>query len=172
MILLNNLWSGLKVNKTVEVHLMMNAFQLVFRDFQPTLKPSLHFSSKVSSFMLFCSLTFIINRYVRVLTTFSAYIPQLRISRYDRKPLGSMDLMYSAVIEVIQRTSMMNDEATTLTLPVPEDGNVHIKFKLQDEVVMLFIRVGMLKSGFVVCKMSSFSTVGQHTHTHSLLLRK
>lgn len=55
--------------------------------------------------------------------------------------------MYSAVIEVTQRTSMMNGEATTLTLPVPEDGNIHIKFKLQDDVVMLFIRVGIWTYG-------------------------
>lgn len=51
--------------------------------------------------------------------------------------------MFSAVIEVTQRTSMMAGEATTLTLPVPEDGNVHIKFKLQDDAMMLFVRVGI-----------------------------
>ncbi|XP_036927375.1 CD109 antigen-like isoform X2 [Acanthopagrus latus] len=102
--------TGFKLNKTVEVHLMRNIFQLEFRDFPPKLKPSLHFSST------------------------------LRISRYDGKPLGSEDLMYSAVIEVTQRTSAMSDEPTTLTLPVPEDGNVHIKFKLQEQVVTLFIR--------------------------------
>lgn len=55
--------------------------------------------------------------------------------------------MYSAVIEITQRTSSMKDEATALTLPVPRDGNVHIHFKLQDEVVMLFIRVGNLVCG-------------------------
>ncbi|XP_042356057.1 CD109 antigen-like [Plectropomus leopardus] len=102
--------TGYKVNKTVEVHLMENPFQLTFCDFPPTLKPSLYFSAK------------------------------LRISRYDRKPPSSQDLMYSAVIEVTQRTSRENDESTTLTLPVPEDGNVHIKFRLQDQVEMLFIR--------------------------------
>ncbi|XP_070776881.1 CD109 antigen-like [Enoplosus armatus] len=102
--------TGFKVNKTVEVHLMRNTFQLMFHDFSPTLKPSLHFSTK------------------------------LRISRFDRKPLSSLDLTYSAVIEVTQRTSMMSAEPTTLTLPVPEDGNIHIKFELQDQVVMLFIR--------------------------------
>lgn len=51
--------------------------------------------------------------------------------------------MFPAVIEVTQRTSMMAGEATTLTLPVPEDGNVHIKFKLQDDAMMLFVRVGI-----------------------------
>eukprot|EP00066_Takifugu_rubripes_P028231 XP_011617497.1 PREDICTED: CD109 antigen-like [Takifugu rubripes] len=34
----------------------------------------------------------------------------------------------------------MNNEATTLTLPVPEDGKVHVKFRLKDKVLMLFIR--------------------------------
>nr|XP_046269872.1 CD109 antigen-like [Scatophagus argus] len=102
--------TGFKVNKTVEVHLIKNAFQIVFLDSPPTLKPSLHFSSK------------------------------LRISKYDRKPLSPVDLKYSAVIEVTQRTSVMNDENTTLTLSVPEDGNIHINFKLQDQVVMLLIR--------------------------------
>ncbi|XP_030299046.1 CD109 antigen-like [Sparus aurata] len=103
-------FTGFKLNKTVEVHLMRNIFKLEFHDFPPKLKPSLQFSST------------------------------LRISRYDGKPLGSEDLMYSAVIEVTQRTSAMSDEPTTLTLPVPEDGNVHVKFKLQDQVVTLFIR--------------------------------
>lgn len=54
-----------------------------------------------------------------------------------------MDLMFSAVIEVTQKTSMMAGEATILTLPVPEDGNVHFKFKLQDDAMMLFVRVGI-----------------------------
>ncbi|XP_049917736.1 CD109 antigen-like [Epinephelus moara] len=102
--------TGFKVNKTVEVYLMASAYQLVFKDFPPTLKPSLDFSAK------------------------------LRILRYDRKPLSQQDLMNSAVIEVTQRTSTMNADSTTLTLPVPEDGNVHIKFRLQDQVRMLFIR--------------------------------
>ncbi|XP_041810122.1 CD109 antigen-like [Chelmon rostratus] len=102
--------TGVKVNQTSEIHLMKNTFQLAFYDFPPALKPSLHFSSK------------------------------LRISRYDRKPLSSVDLMYSAVVEVTQRTSMATAEPTTLTLPVPEDGNIHVRFKLQDQVVMLFIR--------------------------------
>lgn len=39
---------GFKVNKTVEVHLMKNTFQLQFQDFPLTIRPSLHFSSKVS----------------------------------------------------------------------------------------------------------------------------
>lgn len=52
--------------------------------------------------------------------------------------------MYSAVVEVTQRKSTTNTEPTTETVPVPEDGNVHIKFKLQDQVEMLFIQVSML----------------------------
>ncbi|XP_031144568.2 CD109 antigen-like [Sander lucioperca] len=102
--------TGFRVNKTVEVHLMTNTFQLTFHDFPPTLKPSLHFSTK------------------------------LRISRYDRKPLSSQDQMHSAVIEVTQRSSTTNSEPTTLTLPVPQDGNIHIQFELQDHVGLLFIR--------------------------------
>lgn len=62
--------------------------------------------------------------------------------------------MYSAVIEVTQRTSAMSDEPTTLTLPVPEDGNVHIKFKLQEQVVTLFIRVSFLDLQFQECQSS------------------
>uniref|UniRef100_A0A8C2Z6S3 CD109 molecule n=2 Tax=Cyclopterus lumpus TaxID=8103 RepID=A0A8C2Z6S3_CYCLU len=34
----------------------------------------------------------------------------------------------------------MNTEATTLTLAVPEDGNIHVQFKLQERVGRLFIR--------------------------------
>ncbi|XP_070698418.1 CD109 antigen-like [Pempheris klunzingeri] len=102
--------TGFTVNKTVQVHLMKNPFQLVFQDFPPSLKPSLHFFTK------------------------------LRISRYDRKPLSSVDLLYSAVIEVTQTTSTMSAETTTLTLPVPEDGNVNVEFELQDQVAMLFVR--------------------------------
>ncbi|TKS86408.1 CD109 antigen 150 kDa TGF-beta-1-binding protein C3 and PZP-like alpha-2-macroglobulin domain-containing protein 7 [Collichthys lucidus] len=104
--IITDISTGLKVNKTVEVHLMKDTFVLAFHDFPPTLKPSLHFFSK------------------------------LRISRYDRKPLSSEDLKQSAVIEVTQRTwrtSTMNTDSTTLTFPVPEDGNVHIKFQLQDQ---------------------------------------
>lgn len=40
----------------------------------------------------------------------------------------------------------MNNEATTLTLPVPKDGKVHLKFRLKDKVLMLFIRVSMVAS--------------------------
>ncbi|KAM7403885.1 hypothetical protein PAMA_004352 [Pampus argenteus] len=101
---------GIKVNKTVEVHLMKKTFQLAFCDFPRSLKPSLYFSTK------------------------------LRISRYDRKPLSSQDRRYSAVFEIAQRTSMTDDGLTVVTLAVPEDGNVHIRFKLQAQVVMLFIR--------------------------------
>ncbi|XP_030575167.1 CD109 antigen-like [Archocentrus centrarchus] len=102
--------TGFRVNRTVPVHLMQNAFQLTFQDFPATLKPSLHFSAN------------------------------LRISRYDRKPLSSSDLRHSAVVEVSQRTLVNDVEPTALILPVSEDGNVHIRLKLQDRVAMLFIR--------------------------------
>uniref|UniRef100_A0A3Q1HW22 CD109 molecule n=2 Tax=Anabas testudineus TaxID=64144 RepID=A0A3Q1HW22_ANATE len=98
------------VNKTVEVQLTHNIFQLAFQDFPATLKPSLYFSAN------------------------------LRISRYDRQPLTSQDRMYFAVVEVTQRSSTTNAEPTTLTLQVPEDGNVHIRFLLLDQVDMLFIQ--------------------------------
>ncbi|XP_031703694.1 CD109 antigen-like [Anarrhichthys ocellatus] len=99
-----------KVNKTVEVRRMRNTFQLAFHDSPPTLKPPLLF------------------------------VTQLRISRYDGMPLSARDLTQSAAIEVTQRTSTVNAEPTTLTLRVPEDGNIHIQLELQDQVGMLFIR--------------------------------
>ncbi|XP_072220914.1 CD109 antigen-like [Leuresthes tenuis] len=106
----NDSSTGLKVNKTVEVNLMQNTYQLMFLDYPPSLKPSLHFSAK------------------------------LKITRYDRKPLSLLELMHSAVVEVTQRISLNETEPTTLTFRVPEDGNVHIKFKLQEKVVMLFVQ--------------------------------
>ena len=45
---------GFQVNKTVEVDIMTKKFQLTFHDFPSTLKPSLHFSTKVSDLLLFC----------------------------------------------------------------------------------------------------------------------
>ncbi|XP_076605206.1 CD109 antigen-like [Chaetodon auriga] len=120
--------TGVKVNQTSEVQLMKNTFQLAFHDFPPALKPSLHFSSK------------------------------LRISSYDRKPLSSVDLMYSAVIEVTQRTSTTTAEPTTLTLPVPEDRNIHIQFKLQDQVEMLFIRATFQSSEETLTVYNNYSS--------------
>ncbi|KAK5916544.1 hypothetical protein CgunFtcFv8_011518 [Champsocephalus gunnari] len=102
--------TGFKVNKTVEVDFMMKTFQLTFHDFPSTLKPSLHFSTK------------------------------LQISRYDRNPLSSQDLKPSVIIEVTQSTNTRNSVPTTLTLPVPQDGNIHIQFELHDQVDMLFIQ--------------------------------
>ncbi|KAI4804002.1 hypothetical protein KUCAC02_025647 [Chaenocephalus aceratus] len=102
--------TGFKVNKTVEVDFMTKTFQLTFHDFPSTLKPSLHFSTK------------------------------LQISRYDRNPLSSQDLKPSVIIEVTQSTNTRNSVPTTLTLPVPQDGNIHIQFELHDQVDMLFIQ--------------------------------
>lgn len=42
------------VNKTVEVQLTHNIFQLAFQDFPATLKPSLYFSANVSELASFC----------------------------------------------------------------------------------------------------------------------
>ncbi|XP_056282328.1 CD109 antigen isoform X2 [Pseudoliparis swirei] len=97
------------VNQSVEVQHTRKTFQLAFRDSPPTLKPSLLFTTK------------------------------LRISRYDGKPLGAQDLTHSAVIEVTQTSSTMKTEATTLTLAVPEDGDIHVQFKLRERVGRLFI---------------------------------
>ncbi|XP_075883602.1 CD109 antigen-like [Nelusetta ayraudi] len=103
--------TGHKVDKAAAVHLARDTFQLSFSHVPLTLKPSLHFSSI------------------------------LRVSRYDGRPLSSEDLLYSAVIEVTQRTpNLESDDATTLTLPVPEDGNVHLKIPVKEEAVMLLIR--------------------------------
>lgn len=69
---------------------------------------------------------------------------QLRVWRYDGRPLGSEDLLYSAVIEVTQRSSHLGSSTTTtVTLPVPEDGNVHLEIPVMEEAEMLLIRVGI-----------------------------
>ncbi|PWA16432.1 hypothetical protein CCH79_00004627, partial [Gambusia affinis] len=102
--------TGFTVNKTVEVHVLRNKFQLMFLNFPSTLKPSLNFSTN------------------------------LRIVRYDRKSLSSLDLKHSVVVQVTQRSSLINSTSMSLTLPVPENGNVLIQFKLQDQVEMLFIQ--------------------------------
>ncbi|XP_071774278.2 CD109 antigen-like [Centroberyx gerrardi] len=108
--------TGLEVNRRVEVQVMENAFQLTFYNFPHVPKPSLHFSTKLS------------------------------ISRYDGRPLSPSELMNPILVEVTQRTSQMDAEPTKLTLPVPEDGNVHIEFTLQDGVVMLFIHAKYMSS--------------------------
>ncbi|KAM4540280.1 CD109 antigen-like [Fundulus diaphanus] len=102
--------TGFTLNKTVQVHVFQNKFQLMFLDFPTTLKPSLNFSAN------------------------------LRIVRYDGKSLSSLDLKHSAVVQVTQRTSSTNSTTMSLTLPVPENGNVLIQFKTQDQVEMLFLR--------------------------------
>ncbi|XP_023207936.1 CD109 antigen-like [Xiphophorus maculatus] len=102
--------TGFTMNKTVEVHVLRNKFQLMFLNFPSTLKPSLNFSTN------------------------------LRIVRYDRKSLSSLDLKHSVVVQVTQRSSLMNSTTTSLTFSVPENGNVLIRFKLQDQVEMLFIQ--------------------------------
>ncbi|XP_029973331.1 CD109 antigen-like [Salarias fasciatus] len=64
----------------------------------------------------------------------------LSVSRYDGKPLASEDRMLPVVAEITQTTSALTNESETLTFPAPEDGNVQIKFRLQDQVVSLSIR--------------------------------
>lgn len=129
---------GLKVNQTAEVQVKKNRFLFAFRDFPSSLKPSLYFSSTVS-LLIFNQSPELTSR------TSSALFPQLSIQRYDSGPLSSEDLINPAVIEVSQETTTMNNEATILTLPVPEDGKVHIKFRLKDEVQMLLIRVSIVE---------------------------
>ncbi|XP_039458944.1 CD109 antigen-like [Oreochromis aureus] len=124
----NDSTTGFKVNKTVKVHLMQNTFQLTFHDFPPTLKPSLHFYTN------------------------------LRISRYDRKPLSSVDLKHSAVVRISQITSVKKAEPTALILPVSEDGVVRIRFKLQAQVVMLFIQAGFQSSEETLKISNNFSS--------------
>ena len=87
-------------------------------------------------------------------------IPQLKISRYDNDPLTPEDRMNSVFIDIGHRTSKpigQNQGETNsdspqdkmediksyrrLTLPVPEDGIVHIEFQLRKQVEMLFIQV-------------------------------
>ncbi|KAM4625907.1 CD109 antigen-like [Polymixia lowei] len=119
---------GFKENTTVEVHVLQNTFQLAFHDFPRVLKPSLHFSTK------------------------------LKISRYDRRPLSSLDLMNSVLVQVTQRRSNMDAEPTNMTLPVPEDGNVHIEFTLQNTVEMLFIQAKYMSSEETLTLYSNFSS--------------
>ncbi|XP_029350226.1 CD109 antigen-like [Echeneis naucrates] len=121
-------FSEFKVNRTVEVQIMPDTYQLIFYDFPPSLRPTLHFFSK------------------------------LRISRFDRTPLSSQDLMYSAVVEISQRQSTMNTESTTLMVPVPKDGNVHISFILQEQVEMLFIRARFQSSEEILSVYKNYSS--------------
>lgn len=131
---------GHKVDKAAAVHLARDTFQLSFSHVPLTLKPSLHFSSNVS--LLFCQAD--LNFVLLSSHAYHLFCKQLRVSRYDGRPLSSEDLLYSAVIEVTQRTpNLESDDATTLTLPVPEDGNVHLKIPVKEEAVMLLIRVGI-----------------------------
>ncbi|XP_038126613.1 CD109 antigen-like isoform X2 [Cyprinodon tularosa] len=107
---INDNSTGHTVDKTMEVHILQNKFQLMFLNFPSTLKPSLNFSAN------------------------------LRIVRYDRKSLSSLDLKHSAVVQITQKTSSINSTTMSLTLPVPENGNVLIQFKLQDRVEMLYLQ--------------------------------
>ncbi|XP_061599290.1 CD109 antigen [Cololabis saira] len=124
----NDTSTGFEMNKTVEVHIMQERYQLMFLDIPPSLKPSLNFSAN------------------------------LRISRYDRRPLSSGDLMHPAVVEVTQRASLSNTEPTTLTLPVPKDGHVLIQLKLQNQIAVLFIRATFQSSEETLAVYTNYSS--------------
>ncbi|XP_023850526.2 CD109 antigen-like [Salvelinus sp. IW2-2015] len=127
--------TGLKTNKTVVVHVMENTYHLELYNFPHVLKPSLNFSI------------------------------HLKISRYDNEPLTPEDRMNSVFIDIGHRTSKpigQNQGETNsdspqgkmediksyrrLTLPVPEDGIVHIEFQLHKQVEMLFIQAMFMGS--------------------------
>ncbi|KAM9777955.1 CD109 antigen-like [Neosynchiropus ocellatus] len=86
------------------------------------------------------------------------FFSMLRISRFDGKPLSLWDRMYSAVVEVVQRTSSAEAEPTVLTLAVPEDGNVFIKFRLEDETRAVFLRARFQSSVKTLTLLHSAST--------------
>ncbi|XP_024258878.1 CD109 antigen isoform X1 [Oncorhynchus tshawytscha] len=127
--------TGLKTNKTVVVHVMENTYHLEFYNFPHVLKPSLNFST------------------------------HLKISRYDNDTLTPEDRINSVFIDIGHRTSYpigQNQGETNsdspqdkmediksyrrLTLPVPEDGIVHIEFQLRKQVEMLFIQAMFMGS--------------------------
>ncbi|XP_038864758.1 CD109 antigen-like [Salvelinus namaycush] len=89
----------------------------------------------------------------------------LKISRYDNEPLTPEDRMNSVFIDIGHRTSKpigQNQGETNsdspqdkmediksyrrLTLPVPQDGIVHIEFQLHKQVEMLFIQAMFMGS--------------------------
>lgn len=128
------------MTKTVEVQVEEHQFLLQFHQFPSSLKPSLYFYSTVSLFMV-SDQSDVGEGPEVTFGTFWAPFPQLSIQRYDSGPLGSEDRMHPAVIEVTQELTTMKAEAAILTLPVPEDGNVHFSFRLKQEVLKLVIRV-------------------------------
>nr|XP_023850526.1 CD109 antigen-like [Salvelinus alpinus] len=114
---------------------MENTYHLELYNFPHVLKPSLNFSI------------------------------HLKISRYDNEPLTPEDRMNSVFIDIGHRTSKpigQNQGETNsdspqgkmediksyrrLTLPVPEDGIVHIEFQLHKQVEMLFIQAMFMGS--------------------------
>ncbi|XP_062325530.1 CD109 antigen-like [Osmerus eperlanus] len=122
--------TGITTNKTVPVNVIKDIYQLDFQNHPHVLKPYLHFYT------------------------------QLRISRYDLKPLSLEGHMASVSIEVTQKTSRLRgrrqqqDDSSIspptmmeieggfrrLILPVPEDGVVLIQLLLEDDVEMLGIQ--------------------------------
>ncbi|XP_037550486.1 CD109 antigen [Nematolebias whitei] len=104
----NDNFTGFKVNKTVEVHLVQDKFHLMFLNFPPSLKPSLHFSTN------------------------------LRIRRSDGKPLSLFDSNHSAVVEVTQKSSFMNVSTNlTLPVPKDGNVLVQFKLHNQAEMLII-----------------------------------
>lgn len=72
------------------------------------------------------------------------------------------------MIEVVQEETTVNNKATTLTLPVPKDGKVHIKIRLKDKVLMLFIRVSIVAS--ITSSLARFIISGFYSGLHLISL--
>ncbi|CDQ69896.1 unnamed protein product [Oncorhynchus mykiss] len=68
----------------------------------------------------------------------------LKISRYDNDPLTPEDRMNSVFIDIDKMEDIKSYRR--LTLPVPEDGIVHIEFQLRKQVEMLFIQAMFMGS--------------------------
>ncbi|XP_072314147.1 CD109 antigen [Eucyclogobius newberryi] len=101
---------GIEVTKEVTVQISKEMYHLSLHDYPPALKPGMEFFAK------------------------------LKITRFDQQSMSSADLRESAVIEITQKTPKDAAEPTSLTLPVPEDGIVHLGFRLQAEIEVLFLQ--------------------------------
>lgn len=78
-------------------------------------------------------------------TNFTLFYPKIRVSRYDGKPLTSQELTYLAQVKVTQRKSSTDPEPVTMSvnLPVLQDGNVYLLFRVHEQVDLLDIRVSI-----------------------------
>ncbi|CAL1574936.1 unnamed protein product [Knipowitschia caucasica] len=114
---------GIEETKEVNVHISKEEYHLTLHDCPEALKPGMELFAK------------------------------LQITRFDQQPLSSEDKLESASIEITQRTSTDPGEPTSLTHPVPEDGIVHLSFRLQAEVEEVFIQA-RFRSGVTAVKIS------------------